>query len=98
MIGMAPLPENFRWPYVGGDGERVLGSRWHLGLSAWFRDYAASSPDGGPRCFRRRSSREALVVFLCGIWYGHGAGVRGLGLRYHATLILAERAGSGKRP
>jgi D-alanyl-lipoteichoic acid acyltransferase DltB (MBOAT superfamily) len=89
MLGLR-LPENFRWPYVG----QTVGEfwrRWHLGLSAWFREYTVQSPDGD-RLLPPSASREALVVLLCGIWYGAEWTFVAWGL-YHAALIAAERAG-----
>jgi alginate O-acetyltransferase complex protein AlgI len=88
MLGVR-LPENFRWPYVG-QTVRDFWHRWHLGLSAWFREYADVPHDGD----RRRASivREALAALLCGIWYGTAWTFVVWGL-YHATLIVLERAG-----
>jgi len=91
MLGFR-LPENFRWPYVG-ESVREFWRRWHMGLSAWFREYADVSldPDRVPPPSARR---EALVVLLCGIWYGVGWTFVAWGL-YHAALIAVERAGVG---
>jgi alginate O-acetyltransferase complex protein AlgI len=84
------LPENFRWPYVGQSvGE--FWRRWHLGLFTWLREYAVQSPDRD-RLSPPSVSREALVVLLCGTWYGAGWTFVAWGL-YHAALIAAERAG-----
>jgi D-alanyl-lipoteichoic acid acyltransferase DltB (MBOAT superfamily) len=47
-------------------------------LTAWFREYVVSLP--------------ALVVLLCGMWYGVGWTFVAWGL-YHAILLVAERAG-----
>jgi alginate O-acetyltransferase complex protein AlgI len=91
MVGIR-LPENFRWPYVGETvGE--FWQRWHLGLTTWFREYVTVSP-GGDRAVSPPAPREALVVLLCGVWYGAGWTFVVWGL-YHAVLILAERAGLG---
>ena len=84
------LPENFRWPYVAETvGE--FWRRWHIGLSAWFRDYADVSLDAD-RVPPPTAVREAVVVLLCGIWYGVGWTFVVWGL-YHAALIALERAG-----
>jgi alginate O-acetyltransferase complex protein AlgI len=89
MLGLR-LPENFRWPYVGETvGE--FWRRWHIGLSAWFREYADASLDID-RVPPPSAGREALVVLLCGIWYGVGWTFVVWGL-YHAALITLERAG-----
>jgi alginate O-acetyltransferase complex protein AlgI len=89
MLGVR-LPENFRWPYVGQTvGE--FWQRWHTGLSAWFREYANLSPDAD-RARKPSAWREALVVVLCGVWYGVGWTFVLWGL-YHASLIGLERVG-----
>jgi alginate O-acetyltransferase complex protein AlgI len=79
MLGIR-LPENFRWPLVA-ESVREFWRRWHIGLTAWFREYAAGS-----------IAAEALVVLLCGIWYGVGWTFLAWGT-YHALLIGAERSG-----
>jgi alginate O-acetyltransferase complex protein AlgI len=89
MLGIR-LPENFRWPYVG-ETVREFWRRWHIGLSAWFHEYADLSLDAD-RVPPPSAGREALVVLLCGIWYGVGWTFVCWGL-YHAALIALERAG-----
>jgi alginate O-acetyltransferase complex protein AlgI len=89
MLGIR-LPENFRWPYVG-DTVREFWRRWHVGLSTWFRDYVDFTLDA-ERVPPPSAVREALVVLLCGIWYGVGWAFLAWGL-YHAALIALERAG-----
>jgi alginate O-acetyltransferase complex protein AlgI len=89
MLGVR-LPENFRWPYVA-ETLRDFWRRWHIGLAAWFREYADVSlnADHVPP---PSAGREALVVLLCGIWYGAGWMFVVWGL-YHAALIALEWAG-----
>jgi alginate O-acetyltransferase complex protein AlgI len=89
MVGIR-LPENFRWPYVG-ETVREFWQRWHIGLSAWFREYADVSLDAS-RVPPRSAGREALAVLLCGVWYGAGWTFAVWGL-YHTALIALERAG-----
>jgi alginate O-acetyltransferase complex protein AlgI len=89
MLGVR-LPENFRWPYVA-ETVREFWRRWHIGLSAWFREYADVSLDAD-RVPPPSAGREALVVLLCGIWYGVGWTFVVWGL-YHAALIALERIG-----
>jgi alginate O-acetyltransferase complex protein AlgI len=91
MLGFR-LPENFRWPYVG-ETVTEFWRRWHIGLSAWFREYADVSLDAD-RVSPSSAGREALVVLLCGIWYGVGWTFVVWGL-YHAALITLEQAGLG---
>ena len=89
MVGIR-LPENFRWPYVA-ETVREFWLRWHIGLSAWFHEYGDISLRDD-RVPPPSASREALVVLLCGIWYGVGWTFVVWGL-YHAALIALERAG-----
>jgi alginate O-acetyltransferase complex protein AlgI len=89
MLGIR-LPENFRWPYVG-ETVREFWRRWHIGLTAWFREYADVSLDAD-RVPPPSAGREALVALLCGVWYGVGWTFVVWGL-YHAALIALERAG-----
>jgi alginate O-acetyltransferase complex protein AlgI len=91
MLGIR-LPENFRWPYVG-ETTGEFWQRWHMGLSAWFREYVASPPSAS-RTSSFPVAREALVVLLCGVWYGVGWTFLVWGA-YHAALIVLERAGIG---
>jgi alginate O-acetyltransferase complex protein AlgI len=88
MLGIR-LPENFRWPYVA-ETVREFWLRWHIGLSGWFREYADVSLTSDVR--RPSASREALVVVLCGVWYGLAWTFVVWGL-YHAALIALERLG-----
>ena len=89
MLGIR-LPENFRWPYVG-ETVREFWRRWHIGLAAWFRDYADFSLNAD-RVPPPSAAREALVVVLCGLWYGFAWTFVVWGL-YHAALIGMEHAG-----
>ncbi len=62
-------PENFNHPYIAptiGDFWR----RWHISLSAWFRDYLYI-PLGGNRKGKARAALNKGIVFtLCGLWHG----------------------------
>jgi alginate O-acetyltransferase complex protein AlgI len=89
MLGIR-LPENFRWPYVA-ETVRDFWRRWHIGLSAWFLEYADVSLKAD-RVPPASAGREALVVLLCGLWYGVGWTFAVWGV-YHAALIQLERVG-----
>ena len=76
---------NFNNPYLAASlGE--FWSRWHIGLSSWFRDYVYI-PLGGNRLGSWMTGRNLLITFLIsGVWHGaawtfliwgalHGVGV-----------------------
>jgi D-alanyl-lipoteichoic acid acyltransferase DltB (MBOAT superfamily) len=64
------LMVNFRRPYLATSVREFWSGRWHLSLSAWFKDYVYI-PLGGSRVSRARQSVNLLVVFLLsGLWHG----------------------------
>jgi len=63
------FPENFNFPYIA-DSISDFWRRWHISLSAWFRDYVYI-PLGGSRVSEQRTALNLLTVFiLTGIWHG----------------------------
>src|SRR5439155_27106227 len=63
------FPENFRWPYIA-ETVQDFWRRWHMSLSAWFRDYLYV-PLGGNRVSGARTYVNLVAVFfLCGLWHG----------------------------
>ncbi len=63
------LPENFLHPYAAVSMQDFW-RRWHVSLSAWFREYLYI-PLGGNRKGRLRTAVNRMLVFLCtGIWHG----------------------------
>ncbi len=85
------FPENFHYPYCARS-IRDFWHRWHISLSAWFREYVYI-PLGGNR---KHVFFNMLVVWsLTGLW--HGASVNFLlwGL-YYFVLLAAERLFLGK--
>ncbi len=65
------LPENFRDPYCATSITEFW-RRWHISLSAWFRDYLYI-PLGGSRKGLLRTMGNKMVVFLAtGLWHGSG--------------------------
>ncbi len=64
------LMENFRRPYLSTTVREFWSSRWHLSLSAWFRDYLYI-PLGGSRVPAFRLYLNLMIVFLVsGLWHG----------------------------
>ncbi len=87
------FPENFDWPYLARS-VREFWRRWHLSLSAFFRDYLYV-PLGGNRRGRTRTHLNLLVVFfLCGLWHGASWNFVIWGL-LHGALLVAERTAFG---
>lgn len=63
------LTENFDVPYLA-TSVRDFWRRWHISLSAWFRDYLYI-PLGGSRTTRFRKYVNLLITFLVsGLWHG----------------------------
>ena len=60
---------NFNNPYLA-TGLGDFWSRWHIGLSSWFRDYVYI-PLGGNRGGAFRTYRNLFITFfISGIWHG----------------------------
>ncbi len=83
------FPQNFDYPYISKSITEFW-RRWHITLSAWFREYVYI-PLGGNRGGRLKTYRNLLITWmLTGIW--HGAGVNFLlwGLYFAAVLIIEK--------
>ena len=85
------LPENFDRPYAAKSLQDFW-RRWHMSLSAWFRDYVYL-PLGGSRLGNARTAFNLWAVFLlCGLWHGANWTFVTWGL-YHGFFLSAERLG-----
>ncbi|CAM2058640.1 putative alginate O-acetylase AlgI [Desulfovibrionales bacterium] len=63
------LTTNFRSPYLASNISDFW-RRWHITLSAWFRDYLYI-PLGGSRCSRLTTARNLMLTMLItGLWHG----------------------------
>ena len=81
--------ENFRHPYLARTGSDFW-RRWHISLSAWFREYVYI-PLGGNRRGAMRTARNLLVVWLLtGLWHGADWSFAVWGLSWGALLILEK--------
>jgi alginate O-acetyltransferase complex protein AlgI len=95
-IGLARMfgfrfPENFRHPYSARSIQEFW-RRWHISLSAWFRDYVYV-PLGGSRATPGRTYLNLVTVFfLCGLWHGANWTFVVWGL-YHGLFLVLERKG-----
>lgn len=83
------FPENFNYPYIS-KSIKEFWRRWHMSLSAWFRDYVYI-PLGGNRVnVVRQYFNLVLVFFLCGLWHGASWNFVIWGL-FHGFFLVFER-------
>ncbi|MCM1190389.1 MAG: MBOAT family protein [bacterium] len=93
MLGFR-FQENFNYPYTSLS-VREFWRRWHISLSAWFREYVYI-PLGGSRGTLFLTCRNLFLVFLLtGIWHGANFTFWVWGL-YYAVLMLLERLFLGR--
>jgi alginate O-acetyltransferase complex protein AlgI len=93
MLGFT-FPENFNFPYIGKSIQQFW-RRWHITLSAWFRNYLYI-PLGGNRCSKKRVFLNLYIVFfLTGLWHGASWNFVIWGL-IHGTFLVLERIGLSK--
>ncbi len=63
------LCQNFRQPYLA-TSVTDFWRRWHISLTAWFRDHLYI-PLGGNRCSRPRKYLNVMITFfVSGLWHG----------------------------
>jgi D-alanyl-lipoteichoic acid acyltransferase DltB (MBOAT superfamily) len=83
------LMDNFHRPYFAGSVADFW-RRWHISLSAWFRDYLYL-PLGGSRVPLRRWVANVLIVFLVsGLWHGAGWTFAIWGLLHGGYLVIGR--------
>ena len=81
------FPENFHYPYMA-TSVRDFWRRWHISLSAFFRDYVYI-PMGGSRVnFLRLTLNLFVVWFLTGLWHGSSWNFVLWGLYYFVFLFI----------
>ncbi len=81
--------ENFADPYCSGC-VREFWRRWHISLSAWFRDYLYI-PLGGNRKGPVKTYLNLLIVFFAtGLWHGAQWNFVVWGL-FHGFFLILER-------
>ncbi|NLK40263.1 MAG: MBOAT family protein [Clostridiales bacterium] len=81
--------ENFNYPYISKSITEFW-RRWHITLSAWFRDYVYI-PLGGNRCSKGRHLLNLLIVWaLTGFWHGASWNFVLWGL-YFAVILIIEK-------
>jgi alginate O-acetyltransferase complex protein AlgI len=69
------LPENFQMPYSSVTITEFW-RRWHITLSAWFRDYVFIPMEIARKNVRSATLRTTIsltiTMLLCGLWHGAG--------------------------
>ncbi len=82
--------ENFIYPYISCSVSEFW-RRWHISLSAWFREYVYFPLGGSKVDNRDKMVRNLLIVWLLtGIWHGASWTFVMWGL-FHFVCILLER-------
>ncbi|MDR1399536.1 MAG: MBOAT family protein [Treponema sp.] len=88
--------ENFDYPYTA-ISITDFWRRWHISLSAWFRDYIYI-PLGGNRVTKPRLVLNLLVVWLLtGVWHGANWTFVVWGLAYFALIAIERFTGFASR-
>jgi len=95
-IGLARMfgfrfPENFNYPY-SATSIQDFWRRWHMTLSAWFRDYVYIPLGGSRGSFARTAFNLWLVFVLCGAWHGASWNFIVWGA-WHGLFLSIERIG-----
>ena len=81
--------ENFNYPYTA-KSITDFWRRWHISLSAWFRDYIYI-PLGGNKVSKIKWVRNLLIVWmLTGLWHGAAWNFVIWGL-YFGVLLIIEK-------
>jgi alginate O-acetyltransferase complex protein AlgI len=89
------FPENFNYPYIASSVQDFW-RRWHMSLSAWFRDYVYIPLGGNRTATGRLYFNLVLVFFLCGLWHGANWTFVVWGL-FHGLFLVVERVGLAER-
>jgi alginate O-acetyltransferase complex protein AlgI len=90
------LPENFQMPYSSVTITEFW-RRWHITLSAWFRDYVFIPMEIARKNVRSATLRTTIslmiTMLLCGLWHGAGwtfviwGGIHGAALAVHRVWM-----------
>lgn len=86
--------ENFNFPYAAKSIQDFW-RRWHISLSAFFRDYLYIPLGGNRKGVFRTYLNLIIVFFLTGIWHGASWNFVIWGL-YHGLFLILERLGLDK--
>lgn len=84
------LSKNFLAPYFASSITEFW-RRWHVTLSAWFRDYLYIPLGGNRKGALRTYFNLSATMLLCGLWHGASATFLLWGA-YHGILLIAHRS------
>jgi alginate O-acetyltransferase complex protein AlgI len=83
------LPKNFDFPFFARNiGE--FWQRWHISLSAWFRDYFYFALGGSKGSSVKGMLVGSLTMMVVGLWHGAGWQYVGFGLLMSGSIILSR--------
>lgn len=88
MLGFT-FPENFNYPYIAATVTDFW-RRWHITLSAWFREYVYIPLGGNRRGRARQYLNLAAVWLLTGFWHGASWSFVVWGVWYLVFLMLEK--------
>lgn len=80
--------ENFRHPYCSATIQEFW-RRWHISLSAWFKEYLYIPLGGNRKGTVRTRINKMIVFFSTGLWHGANWTFVVWGL-YHGIFLLLE--------
>ena len=83
--------ENFNYPYIA-TSLKDFWQRWHISLSAWFRDYVYIPLGGNKKGSLRTYFNLFMVFILCGFWHGASWSFLLWGI-IHGSFLVIERLG-----
>lgn len=88
MLGFS-FSENFNYPYIA-TSVTDFWRRWHISLSAWFRDYVYIPLGGNRKGLKRQLFNIAVVWLLTGFWHGAAWNFILWGTLYGVVLMLEK--------